>query len=200
MMTTVSEAAPRESALLSDEPTIELVIRARGGDRAAVEALIQRCLPGLRRWAHGRLPPSARDMLDTNDLVAGSGHEGAGARRSLRAPACRGDASLPATVGDQSDYRRSASRLAPARAGGSRRARQPAGRRGLAARSDDAAETYERYRAALASLKARERSLVVARVELQWSMDAIARQFGFATTDGARMAITRALQRLERLM
>src|SRR5215204_5927814 len=60
--------APHD-ALISDEPTIELVVRARAGDRLAVEALLQRCLPGLRRWAHGRLPPAARASLDTQDLV-----------------------------------------------------------------------------------------------------------------------------------
>ena len=55
--------------LLSDEPTIELVIRAQQGDRGAVEALLQRCLPSLKRWAHGRLPAIARGSLDTEDLV-----------------------------------------------------------------------------------------------------------------------------------
>jgi len=55
--------------LLSDEPTMELVIRAREGDRMAVEALLQRCLPSLKRWAHGRLPAAARGPLDTGDLV-----------------------------------------------------------------------------------------------------------------------------------
>ena len=39
------------SSLISDEPTIELVVRAREGDRVAVEALLERCLPSLRRWA-----------------------------------------------------------------------------------------------------------------------------------------------------
>ena len=55
--------------LLSDEPTIELVLRARQGDRNAVEALLQRCLPSVRRWAHGRLPAGARAYLDTEDIV-----------------------------------------------------------------------------------------------------------------------------------
>src|SRR6185295_20228546 len=55
--------------LLSDEPTIELVMKAQGGDRLAVEALLQRCLPQLKRWAHGKLPASARGSLDTGDLV-----------------------------------------------------------------------------------------------------------------------------------
>jgi DNA-directed RNA polymerase specialized sigma24 family protein len=68
-----AEAAEQGSAtndaLISDEPTIELVFRARDGDRVAVEALLQRCLPDLKRWAHGRLPASARGSLDTSDLV-----------------------------------------------------------------------------------------------------------------------------------
>ena len=58
-----------ESHLLSDEPTLELVIRARTGDRLATEALLERCLPPLKRWAHGQLPMAARGSLDTNDLV-----------------------------------------------------------------------------------------------------------------------------------
>jgi len=64
-----SETRLAGDALLSDEPTIELVLKARNGDRTAVEALLQRCLPKLRRWAHGRLPAHAREALDTGDLV-----------------------------------------------------------------------------------------------------------------------------------
>ena len=60
---------PPDDPLLSDQPTIELVVKARGGDRAAMEALLQRCLPPLKRWAHGRLPAAARGRLDTGDLV-----------------------------------------------------------------------------------------------------------------------------------
>src|SRR6185295_9519525 len=62
---------PRKSGdgLLSDEPTIELITRARGGDPAATEALMQRCLPALKRFAHGKLPAMARHYMDTGDLV-----------------------------------------------------------------------------------------------------------------------------------
>src|SRR5262245_52827265 len=67
---TMSDSRPKvEDALLSDEPTIELVVKAQQGDRLAVEALLQRCLPSLKRWAHGRLPAAARGYLDTGDLV-----------------------------------------------------------------------------------------------------------------------------------
>ena len=44
-------------------------MRAQTGDRAAVEALLQRSIPHLKRWAHGRLPAAARGSLDTGDLV-----------------------------------------------------------------------------------------------------------------------------------
>ena len=60
---------PAGDPLLSDEPTLELVVRARSGDRVAMEALLERCMPPLKRWAHGRLPAAARGRLDTGDLV-----------------------------------------------------------------------------------------------------------------------------------
>ena len=63
------DTSSSQTPLMSDEPTIELVVRAQAGDRLAVEALLERCLPPLKRWAHGRLPASARGRLDTGDLV-----------------------------------------------------------------------------------------------------------------------------------
>src|ERR1700681_619663 len=65
----VHKEDPTPTPLLSDEPTIELVVRARAGDRLAMEALLERCLPPLKRWAHGRLPAAARGNMDTGDLV-----------------------------------------------------------------------------------------------------------------------------------
>ena len=54
---------------LSDEPTVELILRARRGDHSAIDAILQRCLPPLTHWAHRRLPAVARGALDTADLV-----------------------------------------------------------------------------------------------------------------------------------
>lgn len=51
------------------ESTATLLARSRDGDAAARERLVARYLPMLRRWAHGRLPASARDLNDTADLV-----------------------------------------------------------------------------------------------------------------------------------
>jgi RNA polymerase sigma-70 factor (ECF subfamily) len=50
-------------------PTEQLLRRIRSGEDAARQALYARCLPLLRRWAHGRLPHHARDIADTDDLV-----------------------------------------------------------------------------------------------------------------------------------
>jgi RNA polymerase sigma factor (sigma-70 family) len=57
-------------------------------------------------------------------------------------------------------------------------------------------ESYERYRQALGLLKPRDREMVVARVEVQWSLAEIAQRFGIRTADAARMAVSRALRRL----
>ncbi|HEY6361792.1 MAG TPA: sigma factor-like helix-turn-helix DNA-binding protein, partial [Vicinamibacterales bacterium] len=58
------------------------------------------------------------------------------------------------------------------------------------------AEAYERYREALGTLSSRDREMVVARVEAQWSVQDIAKRFGMRTSDAARMAVSRALRRL----
>jgi hypothetical protein len=41
-----------------------LLARAQAGDREALDLLIIRFLPRMRRWAHGRLPPFARDLFN----------------------------------------------------------------------------------------------------------------------------------------
>ena len=53
----------------SGETTFRLLQQARSGDGEALEHLFARCLPLLKRWARGRLPPHARDLLETQDLV-----------------------------------------------------------------------------------------------------------------------------------
>ena len=58
------------------------------------------------------------------------------------------------------------------------------------------AESYDRYRRGLEQLKSRDREMVVARVEAQWSLGEIAQRFGLRTVDAARMAVSRALKRL----
>jgi RNA polymerase sigma factor (sigma-70 family) len=51
------------------ESTATLLQHVRAGDLTARERLVARYLPMLRAWARGRLPHSARDLNDTQDLV-----------------------------------------------------------------------------------------------------------------------------------
>src|SRR5678815_4437244 len=49
--------------------TARLIERARSGEASARDEIYARYYPALRRWAHGRLPRAARDLLDTEDVV-----------------------------------------------------------------------------------------------------------------------------------
>lgn len=62
-------ASPGRPALNPIETTGALLIRARGGDVRARDQLAARYLSALKRWAHGRLPMAARDLVDTDDVV-----------------------------------------------------------------------------------------------------------------------------------
>jgi RNA polymerase sigma-70 factor (ECF subfamily) len=182
------------ATLLSDEPTIELVISARGGDRLALEALLERCLPPVKRWAHGRLPAYARGALDTGDLV----------QEAALHVLARLDKFEPRHVGAMQAYLRMSviNRI--------RDEIRRVGRRPETVEltteptSDDTSpmeaairgEAYERYRSALGKLRPRDREMVVARVEVQWSIEQIAHRFSMASLDAARVAVSRALKRL----
>lgn len=66
------KAPDSQADAASDAPadaTVHLLARARSGDERALEALFARYLTPLRRWARGRLPQRARDMVDTQDVV-----------------------------------------------------------------------------------------------------------------------------------
>ena len=60
---------PAADVCVEAESSLTLVRRAQAGDEVARNELCDRYLPRLRRWAHGRLPSSARGALDTVDLV-----------------------------------------------------------------------------------------------------------------------------------
>lgn len=187
-----------EPALLSDEPTMELVIRARKGDRMATEALLERCLPQLQRWAHGRLPAAARGSLDTNDLVQDA------ALNLVK----RLELFEPRHVGAMQGYLRQSvinrirdevrkiGRHAPP----TELPEDHPSDRTSPLEAAIQAEAYERYRQALTRLEPKDRELIVARVEVQWSVAEIAQRFGMRTVDATRMAVSRAVRRLTEQM
>ena len=184
------------AALLSDEPTIELVLSARNGDRMALEALLERCLPPLKRWAHGRLPAHARGSLDTGDLV----------QEAAMHVLARLDKFEPRHVGAMQAYLRT-SVINRIRDEIRKVGRRPA----VVELSEDPpspsdvtspleavirAEAYDRYRIALDKLRTRDREMIVAGIEVQWSIAEIAQRLGLAAVDTARVAGSRSLKRL----
>jgi RNA polymerase sigma-70 factor, ECF subfamily len=182
------------SGLISDEPTIELVVRGRAGDRRAVEALLQRSLPDLKRWAHGKLPAAARGSLDTGDLV----------QETVLHVLRRLHTFEPRHVGAMRAYLR-LSVLNRIRDEVRRIGRHPSPcdlpddmPSDLPSPHEEAvlSEAVRSYRSALMTLSARDRELVVARIEVQWSCDEIAAHFALPSADAARMAVSRALKRL----
>jgi RNA polymerase sigma-70 factor (ECF subfamily) len=176
------------------DTTLELVQRAKAGDRDALDRLFERSLPALRRWASGRLPRWTRDLMDTDDLVQETvvrairridsfepRHEGAlqaylrqaivnrirdEVRRTVRSP-------QPAPL-DENERDREASPLDVA-----------IGR-----------EAVDRYEAALARLRPEDREAIVARVEMDCSYEQVAQALAKPSPDAARMAVSRALLRL----
>jgi RNA polymerase sigma-70 factor (ECF subfamily) len=65
----IDDAPPEEGEDPGVETTATLLLRVRAGDAPAREQLMGRYITMLRRWAHGRVPHAARDLVDTDDLV-----------------------------------------------------------------------------------------------------------------------------------
>ena len=178
---------------LSDEPTMELLLKAQAGDVGAVEAILERSLPRLRRWAHGRLPAVARGHLDTNDVIQDAVFQ------VLR----RIDVFEPRHVNAMQAFLRRTvtNRICDEMRRLSRHPRPIAlvdDQPGDGISPQEAAiqaETYQRYRDTLPRLRPRDRALVIARIELQWSYADIAQRFRMTTDAAARMAARRALRR-----
>jgi RNA polymerase sigma factor (sigma-70 family) len=183
---------------MDPDSSFELIQLAQGGDADALGRLLQRYLPALRRWAHGRLPRYARDMSDTQDLV-----QEAITRTLLNFKKFeyRGDGALQA-------YLRQAVL---------NRIRDEARRVGRRPFHDEINENIkdkgtspleraigtqaiDRYEAALAALDPSDREAVVARLELGYSYEEIALLVGKPTPDAARMAVARAIKRLADMM
>ena len=188
-------SSPNDRAL-DPETTVELLNLVKAGDDAARERLMARCLPPLRRWARGRLPAYARDMLDTEDLVQESviaalrRLEGFEARREGALQAYLRQA-LANRIKDVIRYKR-------------RRPIQTELPENAADQGESpleqviGLENTERYEAAMLRLRDTDREAIVARVELRYSYQELAVALAKPSADAARVAVTRAVYRLAR--
>lgn len=190
----------RSTAMSDPQPdaSIELIVQAQSGDDDALNRLLDRYVPRLRRWASGRLPSSMRTMLDTGDLVQDAV---VAALRRLRTIDVQHEGALFAYLRQAVNnriidlYRR-------------RQRRPERQEMPLDAQSDETspldaamrAEDVERYEQALARLSDDDRQLIVLRVELGFDYAAMAASMNKPSAAAARMACTRAIGKLAQEM
>lgn len=176
------------------ESTHALLDRVAAGDAEALDRLLRRCLPALRRWARGRLPAWARDLLETDDLVQET------LLRTMRSL----EAFEPEHSGAFHAYLRRGV-LNRIRDEIRRVRRQPRQGDVLEAVADRRPSPLEeavgwqalgRYERALERLAPPEREAVFLRVELGYPYREVAAALGKPSPDAARMAVSRALIRL----
>jgi len=182
------------SSSTSAASSFDLVQRANAGDQEALDTLFARYLPRLQRWAHGRVPPAARNALQSHDLVQDTlvrvleglpsfkpRHEGAfqGYVRTVLWNRIRDIARQYQRVGapgildsDLAGHEPSPFELAKAR------------------------ETSDRYETALERLREEERELIIARIEMGLPHAEIAAMFNKPSVAAVHMAVSRALVRL----
>ncbi len=178
----------------SCESTATLLELVRDGDASARDRLVARCLPALRRWAHGRLPRRARGVVDTDDLV----------QVSLLRALNQVGRFQPRHEGAFLAYLRRT--LLNAIRDELRRAhRRPAGAELVEDLTDPAPsiveeaigrELVERYEEALATLPEAHQQAVILRIEFGYSYQEIADAVGSPSANAVRMTVTRALVRL----
>ena len=178
----------------SPEETVSLLGRVRGGDDDALEALLVRLLPRLRRWAHGRLPASARGMLETADVVQSVASKAVRrlAEIDVEHSAALGYYLRQAIANEIASEWRKAVRLPFETSAGES---LPADRTSPLERLIGA-ERMERYEAALQRLPPAERETIVGRFELAYGYDDLARYLGKPSAGAARVAVHRAVKRL----
>ncbi|MCC7034762.1 MAG: sigma-70 family RNA polymerase sigma factor [Acidobacteria bacterium] len=187
-----------DTSTVSAESSLSLLRRAQQGDGVAVEALMARYLARLQRWASGRVPASARGLLDTSDVV----------QDALLGTFQRLEHFTPRHDGALMAYLRTAV---------ANRIRMELRRRRPAATVTNDADAlpsadpsplemavgraaFARYEQALAEMDEDDRAAIVGRFEMGYSYDALARAMNRPSADAARQHVARAVRRLAALM
>jgi RNA polymerase sigma-70 factor (ECF subfamily) len=197
----ISELAQRETDTHTAgamSVTETLLARGRAGDPDAINLLFERCLPPLARWAHGRTPAYARDLVETNDIVQDTVLS---TLRHLDRFECRHAGALLAYLRQAVDNRiRDVIRRARRRPVSAELSEAQLDSRASPLEVAIGREAVERYEVALSQLKPSDRELIVARVELQYTFREMVGLLGKPSPDAARVAVSRALLRLARVM
>ena len=189
---------PRPIPAQDADSSLYLLHLAQAGDQDALNRLVARYLPRLRRWATGRLPAWARDLSDTQDLVQETLVR---AFKRIEGFEPRGEGSLQAYLRQVLVNR-------------IREELRRVGRRPVSEPFDDGLQfegaspleqaigqqSLDRYEHALQQLRPEDREAIVTRLELGCSYDEVAVALGKPTANAARSAVNRALLRLAQEM
>lgn len=193
----MSQDRPHEDAApprREDPDAAKLLARAQAGDREALDTLFALELPRLQRWASGRLPRWARDIVDTSDLIQETLLE---SFKRLDSFELRGEGALFAYLRQglinrlRNQLRRVVNRP--------QRAELESGLPDEAISPLEATigrETLDRYEAALVRLTPDQRDAVVSRIEFGMTYAEIAASLDKPSADAARMTVVRGLERL----
>ena len=176
--------------------TIELLALVKENQsEEAVNVLFGRYLPRITRWARGRLPRYARNMLDTDDLVQDTVFQ---TLKRLQSFEVRHEGALQgylrtAVVNRIRDEVRRATRHP-----GAQSLHEDGHVDAAASPLEEAigGQAVARYERAMDKLSEDERQAIVLRVELQLPYAQIAEEMRKPSPDAARMAVARALVRL----
>jgi RNA polymerase sigma factor (sigma-70 family) len=180
------------------ESSFELIQRAQAGDSAALDRLLARYRPRLQRWARGRLPRQAREMMDTEDVVQDAL---IGTLKNFNAFEQRGEWALQAYLRRAVTNRiRDVLRRFQVRPQREELPDDPPASDQTPLEAVLGAEVFHHYEASLASLGDVEREAVIARLELGCSYEEIAQLVERPSTDAARMMVARALRKLAQAM
>ena len=182
----------------AESTTLHLIDRVKQGDQQALEALLERFVPRLRRWASGRLPGPLRDLADTSDLVQDVLLQ---SFQKIKGLEFDREGGLQAYL-RQAILNRIRDEFRKAR-------RRPEAVELESGHTDDGPSPLEaaigrqaldRYESALAELRPIDREAIIARIELGFTYEEVAQLLGKPSPNAARMAVERALVRLiERL-
>lgn len=175
----------------------ELLRRVRAGDTGALSTLIRRQGSALARWARGRLPRWARHFADTADLVQDVllhtfrridqfDNRGSGALQAYLRQAVQNRI--------RDELRRIERRPTTALVGDI----EDGDPSPLDAAME--AERERRYKQALATLSETDRTLIVARLEMNYTYEQLALITDRASPDAARKALRRAVMKLAERM
>lgn len=178
--------------------TSDLLRRAKRGDQDALDSLMARYRPRLVRWATGRLPPYARSLFDTGDLVQ---ETLLAAIRALKGIEDGAAGNFQAYVRQTVLNRiRDQVRWARKREGTDQAPEDLEDATPSPLEKAIEADVLARYERALAQLTEIQQLMVHLRIELHFSYEEIAAITEHGSPDAARMAVQRAVRKLAEIM